>query len=172
MLGLTKVDTVFRLRPLLPLDGSNIFCLNNSKLVSILLTPLKLAKLANIIVLKPIIFILSRLYDAIMLLRPIFDRIILNKLGQACRRTLFHYPPQHLIALLKLLILALMAAVVYNPGAIAKSIVFIYAVSMIIMVLTLRLLMRAGLLTFKLVTLLARFVFRACLRSYKQSYII
>jgi hypothetical protein len=107
-----------------------------------------------------------------MLLRPIFDRIILNKLGQACRRTLFHYPPQHLIALLKLLILALMAAVMYNPGAIAKSIVFIYAVSMIIMVLTLRLLMRAGLLTFKLVTLLARFVFRACLRSYKQSHII
>ncbi|OJA12571.1 hypothetical protein AZE42_04949 [Rhizopogon vesiculosus] len=156
MLGLANIDAVFRLKPTLPLDGCNFIY---SKFVSFLLSPLKLAKLANITVLRPILFILFRLCSFIMLLRPIFD-ITLNKLGQASRWTLFCYSPQNLIVLLKLLTLALTAAVMYNPGAITKSLAFIYAVSMVAMRLTMRLLMRAGWLMFKFITLLVRFVFR------------
>jgi hypothetical protein len=162
MLGLVRVDTIFRLKPTL-LDGSKIFSSNISKIFPLLLTPLKLGKLgAN--VLRPIIFILLRLCSFVLLLRP--DRIVLNKLGQPSRWTLFCYSPQNFIALLKLLALALTAALMYNPGVIAKTIAFIYAVSVVIA----RLIMRAALLTFKLVALLARSVLRVCLRSFRSRH--
>ena len=175
--GLVRVDTIFRLRPMLPPDGSRIFRLSISKIAPLLLTPLKLAKLAN--VLRPIVFILLRLCNFIMLHR--LDRLILNKIGQASWWTLCCsccYSPENIIALLKLLALALTAVVMYNPGAVAKSIAFICVVSLVIARITLRLLKRAGLLMYKFVNLLARHVFGACLRClgrkccYRSSHII
>jgi hypothetical protein len=68
------------------------------------------------------------------------------------------------MALFKILMLALVTAVMYNHGTTVKFIAFIYAVSVVIMRLTLRLLFRAGLLTLKLIVLLVRFAWHICLR--------
>ncbi|KAG2757635.1 hypothetical protein P692DRAFT_20824460 [Suillus brevipes Sb2] len=105
-----------------------------------------------------------------MLFRPVLNHIILHKLGQVFKWALFFNSPQYLMALFKILMLALVTAVMYNPGATVKSIAFVYAVSIVIMRLTLRLLFRAGLLTFKLVVLLARFAWRVCLRRLEDAW--
>ncbi|KAG1740183.1 uncharacterized protein EDB91DRAFT_1133530 [Suillus paluster] len=169
MLGLMKTDTLFRpLKHTLPLDGSNLLCSNISKLMPSLLSPLKLTMLSHL--LRPLIFILFRLCSCIMLFRPIFNRVILNKLGQVFRWALLFNSPQYFIALFKILMLALMTAVVYNPGATVKFIAFIYAISILIMRLTLRLLLRAGLLTFKLLVMLVGFAWRVCLRKLERIY--
>ncbi|KAG1733745.1 hypothetical protein EDB19DRAFT_1730335 [Suillus lakei] len=178
MLGLTmKTDTLFRpLKQTMPLDGPNLLCSNISKFMPSLLSPLKLTMLSHM--LRPLIFILFRLCCFIMLFQPILNHIILRKLGQVFKWTFFFNSSQHFIALFKILMLALMTAVMYNPGATVKSIAFIYSTSIVIIRLTLCLLFRAGLFTFKLIVLLARFAWRVCLRrilehiyGYKQRHI-
>ncbi|KIK45687.1 hypothetical protein CY34DRAFT_501829 [Suillus luteus UH-Slu-Lm8-n1] len=170
MLGLVmKTDTLFRpLKHTLPLESSNLLSPNISKFMPLLLSPLKLTKLSH--VLRPLVFILFRLCCFIMLFRPVLNHIILHKLGQVFKWALFFNSPQYLMALFKILMLALVTAVMYNPGATVKSIAFVYAVSIVIMRLTLRLLFRAGLLTFKLVVLLARFAWRVCLRRLEDAW--
>ena len=162
MFGLMRFDTILGLKTTLPLDGSNMFRLNFSKVVPLLLTPLKLTKLVN--VLKPVIFMLLRLCSSIVPLCS--DPIVLYELGQATRWTQFCYSPHSPIALrlLKLLTLALTAMVMYNPGATAKFIAFIYVVLMVVV----RLITWAVLLMFKLITLLARLVIRDCLRRFRS----
>lgn len=164
MLGLViKTDTFLRpLKKTLPLESPNLLCSNISKFMPSLLSPLKLTKLSH--VLRPLIFILFRLCCFIMLFRPVLNHIILHKLGQVFKWALFFNSPQYLMALFKILMLALVTAVMYNPGATVKSIAFIYAASIVIMRLTLRLLFRAGLLTFKFIVLLARIAWHICLR--------
>jgi len=165
MLGLViKTDSLLRplKQTLSPLESPNLLCSNISKLMPSLLSPLKLTRLSH--VLRPLIFILFHLCCFIMLFRPIINHIILHKLGQVFKWALFFNSPQYLMALFKILMLALVTAVMYNPGTTVKFIAFIYTISVVIMRLTLRLLFRAGLLTLKLIVLLVRFAWHICLR--------
>ncbi|KAG2143896.1 hypothetical protein BD769DRAFT_1420171 [Suillus cothurnatus] len=165
MLGLViKTDSLLRplKQTLSPLESPNLLCSNISKFMPSLLSPLKLTRLSH--VLRPLIFILFHLCCFIMLFRPIINHIILHKLGQVFKWALFFNSPQYLMALFKILMLALVTAVMYNPGTTVKFIAFIYTISVVIMRLTLRLLFRAGLLTFKLIVLLVRFAWHTCLR--------